>query len=412
VFGEDARRVEWYEGGHTLALHTGGEQLFPAMVRAIGAARRDITLATYILHTDAWAMRIVDALIAAAARGVRVRVLIDGFGSARYVDALRAKLSGSAVSLLVFRPVNPWKAWRQPGQFRRLHPKLCAIDDNLVDDHIDVNHGATDMPRLDFAAEVRGPIVPAIRDTLNQFWEHASERVHWWRELVALVRGSDSLARLREALGRGPTAVAFRDTRTMIDPASHPMRVALVVRDNLGQRRAVERTYLRAIAQARDSIDLVCPYFYPARVFRRALVRAARRGVVVRLVLQGKIDYRIAALASRALYDELLSEGIHIHEYMPAYLHAKVAVIDDNWSTVGSSNIDPLSLLLNIEANLVVDDVGFSRQVRAAFESALEQSREVRATPGRSRWQVLLRRGAVSTLANWFLRVAGISGRY
>ncbi len=165
-------------------------------------------------------------------------------------------------------------------------------------------------------------------------------------------------------------------------------------------------------APAPVRIDLISPYFYPGRIFRRTLRDAARRGVRVRLLLQGKVDYRIAGLAAQVLYDELLGDGVRIFEYTPAYLHAKVALADDDWATVGSSNIDPLSLLLNLEANVVVRDAAFTGALAAAFERAIARSREVTAPPVSSGWLAALRRGFVAWAAHWFLRLAGLSGRY
>ena len=127
---------------------------------------------------------------------------------------------------------------------------------------------------------------------------------------------------------------------------------------------------------------------------------------------EGKLDYRIAGLAAQVLYDELLSNGVRIFEYTPAYLHAKVALADDRWATVGSSNIDPLSLLLNLEANIVVRDVAFTNALAAAFERALAVSNEVTAPPVKKGWLAVLRRAFVAWLANTFLRLAGQSGRY
>ena len=154
------------------------------------------------------------------------------------------------------------------------------------------------------------------------------------------------------------------------------------------------------------------PYFYPGQAFRRALTAAARRGVRVRLLLQGRPDYQLAATAARVLYDELLGHGVEVYEYTPAFLHAKVAVVDGDWATVGSSNIDPLSLLLNLEANLVVRDQAFASTTRAAFEAAVAASRRVTVPPlGQGAFSVL-RRGLIASLAHWYLRLAGISGRY
>jgi cardiolipin synthase len=190
------------------------------------------------------------------------------------------------------------------------------------------------------------------------------------------------------------------------------VQVAFVVRDNLRRRRAIERSYIEALQRASDRIDLVSPYFYPGRMFRRTLREAARRGVRVRLLLQGKLDYRIAGLAAQVLYDELLGNGVRIFEYTPAFLHAKVALADDEWATVGSSNIDPLSLLLNLEANIVVRDAAFTATLAAAFEQAIGQSREVTAPPVKRGWLAALRRVFVAWTAHWFLRLAGLSGRY
>ncbi len=409
----------WFEGGHRIELLTGGDQLFPALVRAIDAAHRSVDLATYIFYGDACGRSVADAMIRAAARGVAVRVLVDGFGTGKQVPVLRRWFDGTGVAFAVFRPVDRWYAPLQPSQFRRLHPKLVAVDGdigfvggiNIVDDRFDVNHGRTDAPRLDFAMQVRGPVVGAVAFTLESLWRRATQGVPWREELHALVGGSEWVQRLRALASRRPPP-AFRDTRSLLRPELAPERVALVVRDNLRQRRSIERAYVRAINQARERVDLISPYFYPARSFMRALLRAARRGVKVRVLLQGKIDYRLAGLASSALYEEMLGQGIRVFEYTPAYLHAKVAVIDDNWATVGSSNIDPLSLLLNIEANALVDDLVFARALGDAFEGAIAQSREVTQPTLGPGWTPVLRRAFVAWLANWYLRLAGISGRY
>ncbi|MBI3367922.1 MAG: cardiolipin synthase ClsB, partial [Burkholderiales bacterium] len=203
-----------------------------------------------------------------------------------------------------------------------------------------------------------------------------------------------------------------RSGPVVVEAPLPPMRAAFLVRDNLRQRRAIERAYVEAIGAARQRVDIVCPYFYPGRVFRVALKRAARRGVSVRLLLQGKLDYRFAGLAAQALYDELMAVGVRIFEYTPAFLHAKVALVDDDWATVGSSNIDPLSLLLNLEANVIVRDAAFSVTLAQRFEQAVQVSHEVTAPELGTGWWALLQRGLVAWAAYWFLRLAGMSGRY
>ena len=149
------------------------------------------------------------------------------------------------------------------------------------------------------------------------------------------------------------------------------MRAAYLVRDNFRHRRDIEEAYLQAIGRAQIEIILANAYFLPGLNFRHALMAAARRGVRVVLLLQGKMEYRLLNYASRALYGSFLDAGIEIYEYHQSLLHAKVAAIDGHWATVGSSNLDPYSLLLALEANVVVDDEGFSRILKQDLEVAI-----------------------------------------
>jgi cardiolipin synthase len=405
--------------GNTLRLLTGGDALFPAMRDAIAQARSSVLLATYIFWHDTAAFEMADLLAATARRGVRVRVVVDGFGSRASLPALRERLAGSGVDLAVFRPLDRWYAWLQPGQMRRLHQKLCTVDGavafvggiNIIDDRIDLHHGSGDAPRLDFAVEVRGPLVAPIEQTAGAMWSRARFGHDWRAEIRAVLRSAEPLARVRALLQR--MRIVRRDDGAPADDARapRPVRAAFVVRDNLRRRRAIERSYIEAFRSARERIDLASPYFYPGRAFLRTLRDAARRGVRVRVLLQGKIDYRIAALAASVLYDEMLASGVRIYEYEPAFLHAKIACVDGRWCTVGSSNIDPLSLLLNLEANVVVQDDAFAADVAQAFDAALAQSREV-TTPASAGWWALLRRGVVAWGAHWYLRMAGVLTRY
>jgi cardiolipin synthase A/B len=404
-------------GGNQVRLLSGGAELFPAMCSAIGSARVDVWVASYIFHDDGAARAVADALAAAARRGVAVHLVVDGFGSMATLPALRQRLAGSGVRLEVFRPLDRWYAWLQPGQLRRLHQKLCVVDDavahvggiNVIDDRNDLNHGWFDLPRLDFAVELRGPLAAHVQAATRAMWTRAHLGKAWRDEVRQVASSAAPLYQARKLLRRlraqrAPGADAAGGLR--------PVRAALVVRDNLRQRRAIERSYIDAITAARQQVDIAVPYFYPGRAFRRALRRAARRGVRVRLLLQGKFDYRIAAMAARALYDEMRANRIRVFEYTPAFLHAKVAVVDADWATVGSSNIDPLSLLLNLEANVVVLDAGFAGDLRQRFEAALAVSTEVTGPPAQRGWRGWLQRGLVAWLAAVYLRVAGVSGRY
>lgn len=405
-----------FSGGNAVTLLRGGDELFPALIDAVACARREVWLATYIFHDDEAARRVADALAAAARRGVQVRVVVDGFGSHHSLGHLQAWLVPHGVSLTVFRPLERWWNWLQPGQLRRLHQKLCVIDAelgfvggiNIIDDRNDLNHGATDTPRLDFAVALRGPAVGPVVQTARAMWSRAMFGHDWRDEVRALARSPVPLQGARQLLRQ----LRILGPDTAPPPDATPVQVAFLVRDNLRQRRAIERSYIEAIRQARLRIELVTPYFYPGRAFRRALVQAARRGVQVRLLLQGKVDYRLAALAAQVLYDELLAEGVEIHEYTPAFLHAKLGVVDGDWATVGSSNIDPLSLLLNLEANVVVRDGPFSEALALHFDQAVAVSRRVTVAPYRKGAMAVLRRGFVAWAAHWYLRMAGLSGRY
>lgn len=406
-------------GGNAVVLEAGGDELFPAMCAAIAAARHQVWLATYIFHDDPAAQRLAMALADAARRGVWVGVVVDGFGSKATLPRLREWMSAAGVNLAVFRPVDRWWRLLQPGQLRRLHHKLCVVDGelgfvggiNIIDDRNDLNHGWSDAPRLDFAVRLFGPAAALMEQTARAMWSRAALGADWREEVVQLARGAEPLARARRVLARLRVA-PDPDTAAAATVVLAPVRVAFLVRDNLRRRRSIEHAYVEAISRATDRVDLICPYFYPGRLFRRALRRAAQRGVRVRLLLQGKADYRFAALAAQVLYDEMLRSGVRVFEYTPAFLHAKVAVVDSAWATVGSSNIDPLSLLLNLEANLIVHDAQFTADLAQRIDAAMAVSHEVLRAGTGAGWWPALRRSFVASAAYWFLRLAGITGKY
>ena len=150
--------------------------------------------------------------------------------------------------------------------------------------------------------------------------------------------------------------------------------LAFVSRDNVRHRRNIERAYLAAIKAAKTEVLIAVPYFLPGRRLRQTLLAAARRGVRVEILLQGAADHPIMQLATEAMYAQLLEAGVVIYEYEAAMLHAKVAVIDQHWATVGSSNLDPFSLLLNREANIVALDAGFASVLRASLKDEISRN--------------------------------------
>lgn len=414
------------QGGHRLQLLRGGEQLFPAMLAAINGAQHEVWLASYIVHTDAASLQLRDCLARASWRGVRVRLVVDGFGARHALPWWQQGLAGSGVALAVFRPLERWWQWLQPGQLRRLHQKLCVVDGacafvggiNIIDDRIDLHHGQLERPRLDFAVRLEGAAVAQVEQQLRRLWARSWLGRDFGDELRGLLAAPEPLRRagrwVRGLVQRGRSALdrarEQRQQRRAAEARAQPVRLAYVQRDNLRHRHAIEREYLQALRGAQQQFDLICPYFYPSARLLRALLQAARRGVQVRLLLQGQFDYRLAALAARALYAELLARGVRVFEYREAFLHAKVAVADGVWATVGSSNLDPTSLLLNLEANVVVQDALFAAALHTEFESALLGAEEMQASQPLPGWRGLrgwFRRVAVAWLAQVYLRAAG-----
>jgi len=346
-------------------LLCGGADFFPALIAAIDSAQSQVLLETYIFDFAAAGEAVATALLRAASRGVSVRVLVDGAGTASLPERWRTRWREAGVQCRVYSPLNVWHVfgvWR-PSRWRRLHRKLCVVDRavafcggiNVLDDHLDPRvEGRLANPRLDYAVRMTAPVlVEDIHDTMHQMWR----RLDVVEELRSHdMRGAFEALRHLEPLGKSAAGA-----------------VRLVLRDNLRFRQTIERTYLRAIGAARHDILIACAYFFPGRRLRRALELAALRGVRVRLLLQGHYEYFLAYHAARQLYGQLFCAGVEIHEYHASFLHAKVAVIDGHWATVGSSNLDPLSLLLAREANVVVRDAVFAQQLQTNLEQALAE---------------------------------------
>ena len=298
--------------GNRLTLLQNGTEFFPQLCADIDAAQHSIYLETYIFAADNTGRMIADALRRAAARGLAVRVLLDGFGSAELpqhrVDELR--LAGVEVQWFR-REISPFTLRRsRHRRLLRLHRKLAVMDGevafaggvNIIDD-IPVYRDFSE-PRLDYSVRVQGPVAGEIHVAMRHLW--------------ALV----SWANLRRR-GKEFRLLVMNRAERIATPG-----IALLLRDNLHHRRDIERAYLKAITGAQREIIIANAYFLPGRVFRRALKHAARRGVRVVLLLQGKVEYRLQHYATHALYGQFLAAGVEIHEYQASYLHAKVAVVD------------------------------------------------------------------------------------
>ena len=341
--------------GNQLTLLQNGAAFFPQLCADIDAAQHSIYLETYIFAADESGRMVSAALRRAAARGVAVRVLLDGFGSAELPKHWVDELRGAEIEVQLYRrEISPFTLRRsRKRRLLRLHRKLAAIDGevafvggiNIIND-VSENSNFT-MPRLDYTVRVQGTVAGEIHAAMRHLW------------------GVVSWASLRRR-GKEIEHFVFQKAKRAAAPA-----ITFLLRDNLRHRRDIERAYLKALAGAQHEIIIASAYFLPGRVFRRALLHAAQRGVRIMLLLQGKAEYRLQHYATHALYDRLLAAGIEIHEYQTSYLHAKVAVVDGQWATVGSSNIDPFSLLLAREANLAILDAGFAGELRANLLAAI-----------------------------------------
>lgn len=359
--------------GNAITLLRNGAEYFPALEAAIHKAERDVYLETYIFADDQSGRRIADALARAVARGVQARVMVDGFGSHDLAGNLLEDMRTRGVEVQIFRPEVAKFRFRRH-RLRRLHRKISVIDGavafvggiNIIDD---INTPHQIPPRYDYAVRIEGPLLADIYAVVVRLWRQMR-----WNNL-----------RRRGLLKRPlPPEVMPVGDKTAI----------FLIRDNLRHRRDIEEAYLTALEAAREEIVIANAYFLPGLRFRHALTDAAARGVRVVLLLQGRVEYFLLHYATRALYGSLLAGGVEILEYRKSFLHAKVAVIDREWATVGSSNIDPFSLMLAREANVFITDRAFAGELRESLHKSMEEG----AVPVGARWK---NRSLVDRLLTW-----------
>ncbi len=320
-------RVAERTEGRQVRLLDGGREAYPAMLDAIAAARREVFLEVYQLSADGIGARFVAALSAAARRGVRVEVIIDGFGSAPGASEVAATLAAAGCEVRIWGRLLLLLA----GRLRRNHRKILAVDGevafvgglNIADAYGLPEPPPGEAPWADLALELRGAPAAWLQD------------------------------RARRERGRSPPG---------------PVRVWL---SGIGGGRRLRRRYLKAIGRARSRILVAHAYFLPDRHLVRSIAAAARRGVSVRLVLAGRSDVALATPATRRLHRRLLRAGVEIAEWKRSVLHAKAAAVDGRRFLVGSFNLDPFSLA-NLEtlAEVVLPDVvrAGERWIAARFE--------------------------------------------
>ena len=384
-------------GGHAVHLLEGGQAYFPALIEAIDQAQHEVRLETYIFDFTGAGADVAHALIRAARRKVSVMVVVDGFGAAPLTPEWQQRLHAAGVAWRVYFAPGLLDLIL-PGRWRRLHRKLCVVDSavafcggiNVLDDFHDPNHGPLAAPRLDFAVRVSGPLVQQAANAMTVLWLRieALRRLKERQVGAAMETLRDAATRAHRRAGQsgavsgssGESAKSAVRGLGHAEPPAVPrhhrnaVRAALLLRDNLRYRTDIERAYRKAIARAQHDIIIANAYFVPGRKMRTALILAAQRGVKVQLLVQGRYEYFMQYYASRPVYAALLAAGVQVVEYSASFLHAKVAVIDGCWATVGSSNIDPLSLLLTREANVVIDDPAFGAHLRARLHTHIRGS--------------------------------------
>ena len=362
-------------GGNSVTLLRNGAEYFPALISAIERATGSVYIETYIFADDRSGASVADALVAAAVRRVDVRVLVDSFGTKPYLTrALAQRLRKAGVLLVLYRHDVFTVTWGH-ARLRRLHRKLVVIDGrfafvggiNIIDD---MNTPGQTPPRMDFAVRVEGPILLPITAAVMRLW------------------------RVLRVAHLDPPLLPGLELVPVVQPCG-AVKAKFVVRDNLLYRRQIELAYLAALRVARSEVVIANAYFLPGIRFRRALIDAVSRGAKVTLILQARVEFRLLRYATRALYGQLLAGGVHIIEYDRSFLHAKVAVVDRSWATVGSSNIDPFSLLWSREANVFVRDVEFASELRREL-ATLEENGGHRVNP-----ETWARRGLTERIMNW-----------
>lgn len=360
--------------GHQLRLIEGGDAYFRRLIEAIDQARSQVQLETYIFDFHGAAAAVAEALERAALRGVRVWLVVDGVGTGSLPAEWARRFAQAGVDCRVYSPLGTL-GLLIPSRWRRLHRKLAVVDGqqafcggiNILDDWFDPRHGQLTHPRLDFAVQARGALVQQVQETMTRLW--------WRLQAVRHVRQHNFPEAFSSFRAAGLHLPWSQDDKAGNDQIV--ARAGLLLRDNVLHRTRIEKAYLKAIAGARHEVVIANAYFLPGRRLRKALVMAVRRGVRVRLILQGRYEYFMQFHAVRPVYATLLAAGVEIHEFTASFLHAKVAVVDPEharpWATVGSSNLDPLSLLLAREANVVVAEPTFARQLHRRLEQVMAE---------------------------------------
>ncbi len=337
-------------GREAIKLYTEGDQLFEAMLAAIGGAQKQLWMATYIFADDEVGRCFANALAERARAGVEVRLQVDSFGSLfQFYRTLGPLLEKSGVKVHHF---HRWH-WREPLRYnRRDHRKLLVVDGEIA-----------------FLGGFN------IHRQSSQRYFGATR----WRDTHASFQGelAAQAAELFDAFWRGD--------KEHLPQENQQANSVLVPNQSRSCRRRIACIYAEFLGSAKQQVCLTTPYFVPDHHTQKTLLDAVTRGVEVRLLVPRTSDVRLARWAANAVYARLLDAGVKIYEYRPRMLHAKVAIADGQWATLGTANLDYRSLFQNYELNLVSRDADLCRRLQAQFEADLAEASEVNAARWRQR---------------------------
>ncbi len=368
------RRFKW-RAGNSVELIVDGEQFFPAMLKAMREASHSVLMEFYLVSSGRVMDLFIVEMVAAARRGLMVRLMVDGFGGRRLSEPDRLRLEAVGVVILVYNPLK-WTKLTQ--NFARDHRKLMIVDQahafiggtGLTDDYWLSDYPGS--PWHEVMLSLKGPVIFDLVELYNALWQRCTAT-------------------------RLPPGTPGPETGSAL------MKVCTT--EGLYQQ-GIKLSFLQQVNQSRSCIWLATAYFMPSRSLRRSLRRAAQRGVDVRLILAGPFtDQPWMFHASKRYYQRLLSAGVRIYEYQPRFLHAKVGVVDD-WTSIGSCNLDHWNLRWNLEANIEVREPAFIDQVTSMLNADLEHCNEVSEKAWHARpWHRKIREYIWSLISQMVLRI-------
>ncbi len=352
AYAFDARRLQ---SGNQVDLLINGDEAFPVMLEAINEATQYVHLETYILREGTVGNLFKAALIERAQKGVTVRVIYDAFGSLAIAESFVGELKRAGVQMLMYRPLRfrNWGRWS-----RRDHRKILVVDGevgftgglNIADDYAPKDVGGAGW--RDTHCQIRGPVVNQLERMFATIW-------------------------------RKQGGLAYKPHHLSIKPGNY--LATAIASGSRGRRTAIRRWYLHAIRRAKQRILIANAYFVPDPGVVRALVRASRRGVDVRIVTAENSDVKLAQFAGESMFSRLLRGGVRIHLWPDTNMHAKTAAIDGVWAAIGSYNLDYVSLFQNLEVIVAVLGKTFGKVMEDMFEDDLRQCREVHLQEWRAR---------------------------